>query len=912
MSEVSTLPSSSYLNHSSATSHPEPSSSATDPAQLLRQAALSSRKLKRRKLDSNPITSLPRPLPRSIVTIPSIALDYGPEEPSSTTSTEGRPPSTTFVPVQPSTPTRSLAHTSPPRRDASSGAAPQTSLSDDLSTREEGEISESEDTPFQLPPVSTTISGVVYHTRAESTGFVQSPFGSRSPSLKTEDTYRHATPPSVSRRLSVEAPPLTLKMQAPLESFRLETPLYVLDTHHVRPGLSLTQRQYDTAKEVILDILGYGVPPEYLIDCGLSREIIYYVFTELNLRLPNNLDIVGIPPYPPPPDVIASILQSQPSYSLPSASLEDSSVVDDAAVRPTLSPQLHDHSPQVPASASHESSLLALSESTLAAMERQRKQELLARKAVQESRKRKEPVPFAAAEPSTSPTTATSTGVDVSAGASAVSVEDFLNSIGPPLTDGANPRQDLTPENESEDMEAYSPGSADGFERNSPPDDDQPMPLVDRTSMPPFSEDASLPISASVSEANFSFEQEKVKTSVLTNKTPQILENLPTRSRSDGMLAPPSTRDDGYDSRRSSSTPQPNAPIPRRGTKRPVAADFDSDPAPKVYTPPVLSRTGSGAGLNYGGGYYPNPHVRHRTNGVAAGGFASLNSTRRCVIDVSDSEDEASEEELSPATSLSRRSQSGAQSTRHDSALALEMEIERMRKMIREREELKLRKQAMASNRSTPVSREETRASEETPEAVASASASATATTDEVPRSETCDNQSSENETSTPRHIKEPAPHWHHSEDGLEQETVDVPASTQVPNDSQAQVKTGSSFTAYNSEMDDTLNLKQLKMQAAARRLSENQLENARICQFEVPGGGECRDADCGDMHLSQLEVEPNDDETARYLCGDQNVAQIVQALQAARARRPEATFNERVKEAWESMRVQASLGIKT
>ncbi|KAH9037164.1 hypothetical protein EDB84DRAFT_1145773 [Lactarius hengduanensis] len=684
MSEVSTLPSSSYLDHS-ATSHPEPSSSATDPAQLLRQAALSSRKLKRRKLDSNPITSLPRPLPRSIVTIPSIALDYGPEEPSSTTSTEGRPPFTTFVPVQPSTPTRSLAHTSPPRRDASSGAAPQTSLSDELSTREEGEISESEDTPFQPPPVSTTVSGVVYHTRAESPGFVQSPFGSRSPSLKTEDTYRYATPPSVSRRLTVEAPPLTLKMQAPLESFRLETPLYVLDTHHVRPGLSLTQRQYDTAKEVILDILGYGVPPEYLIDCGLSREIIYYVFTELNLRLPNNLDI--------------------PSYSLPSASLEDSSIVDDAAVRRAFSPQPlaphdTDHPPQAPASASYEgstsASLLALSESTLAVMERQRKQELLARKAVQASRKRKEPGPLAAAEPSTSPTTVTSTGADVSAGASAsaVSVEDFLNSIGTPLYDGADPRQDLTPENEPEDMEVYSPESAGFFERNSLPDDDQPMPIVDRTSMPPFSEDVSLPISASASEVNFSFEREKGKTPVLTNKTPQILENLPARSRSDGILAPPSTRDDGYDSRRSSSTPQPNAPIPRRGTKRPVAADFDSDPAPKVYTLPVLSRTGSGAGLNYGGGYYPNPHVRHRTNGVAAGGFASLNSTRRCVIDVSDSEDEASEEELSPATSLSRRPQSGAQSTPRDSALALEMEIERMRKMIREREELKLRKQA--------------------------------------------------------------------------------------------------------------------------------------------------------------------------------------------------------------------------
>jgi hypothetical protein len=32
-------------------------------------------------------------------------------------------------------------------------------------------------------------------------------------------------------------------------------------------------------------------------------------------------------------------------------------------------------------------------------------------------------------------------------------------------------------------------------------------------------------------------------------------------------------------------------------------------------------------------------------------------------------------------------------------------------------------------------------------------------------------------------------------------------------------------------------------------------------------------------------------------------VAQMVQALQAARTRRPEATFDERVTEAWASMR---------
>lgn len=38
------------------------------------------------------------------------------------------------------------------------------------------------------------------------------------------------------------------------------------------------------------DILGYGVPPEYLIDCELSNAMIYYVFSELNLRLPSNLE----------------------------------------------------------------------------------------------------------------------------------------------------------------------------------------------------------------------------------------------------------------------------------------------------------------------------------------------------------------------------------------------------------------------------------------------------------------------------------------------------------------------------------------------------------------------------------------------------------------------------------------------
>ena len=47
----------------------------------------------------------------------------------------------------------------------------------------------------------------------------------------------------------------------------------------------------------------------------------------------------------------------------------------------------------------------------------------------------------------------------------------------------------------------------------------------------------------------------------------------------------------------------------------------------------------------------------------------------------------------------------GAQSSVRDSALALELEIERMRKMIREREEMKLRKQAVGGYQTLSLTR---------------------------------------------------------------------------------------------------------------------------------------------------------------------------------------------------------------
>jgi hypothetical protein len=420
-----------------------------------------------------------------------------------------------------------------------------------------------------------------------------------------------------------------------------------------------------------------------------------------------------------------------------------------------------------------DSSTLALSESTLSAIERQRKQELLARKAVQASRKRKEPVSLVITQPSTSPTSTVSTGADASAQApaSAVSVDDFLNSIGPSLSGSTSPRRDSRATEASGFVKVPSPEpmSIDeiipGFGRDTFPGSDQPEPEVDRTSVPPPSEDPSLPRSASASERDPSVERDKDRTSSWTYKTLHAVENMTTRS---GSVEQHSARDGEPESRRSSfTTPQPVAPIPRRGSKRPVAADFDSETAAKVYTPPVLSRAGSSAGgFGYGSAYHPNPHVRRKMNGAAAGGFASLNSVRRCVIDVSDSEDEMSEDETpsSAGTHHGSEAQGVSQLTAGDSALALELEIERMRKMIREREEMKLRKQAvrynmlvgthrinpryvqMTSTRSTPVSRESpavVRASEASQSSEAAASCNTTGV--EIARSETGNNQSPKN-----------------------------------------------------------------------------------------------------------------------------------------------------------------------
>jgi hypothetical protein len=55
----------------------------------------------------------------------------------------------------------------------------------------------------------------------------------------------------------------------------------------------VSDEELDVAKSIVLDLLGWGVEPEYLIECGVSSQAIYRIFTELHLRLPTNLSYFG-------------------------------------------------------------------------------------------------------------------------------------------------------------------------------------------------------------------------------------------------------------------------------------------------------------------------------------------------------------------------------------------------------------------------------------------------------------------------------------------------------------------------------------------------------------------------------------------------------------------------------------------
>ncbi|KAG7088337.1 hypothetical protein E1B28_012343 [Marasmius oreades] len=499
-SSSSVLPSIQLERSGGESSAPEPTSQSTsDPALSLRAVALSTLKSKRRKAASStqPFSNLPRP-----VTIDnSVQLDYGQDDDHDYSEV------------------RSANKSDPP---------------EDLQAREEGEISDSEETsavqkPVELPPP------VTIDAQPSISGDAQSPRDRLPPLSASTTIFKTESPPPSNLLDRISDPQISASIPEhpqqrglsesshAADDMDVDTSAFV-DENNVRPGLKMNQHQYDTAKDIILDLLGWGVPPGYLIDCGLSREIVFYVFSELNLRLPDGFDTHGLIPY----NTSTVRMLTRDSSSRSDLGFRSTSDVDSFS-KSVMSPDAH----------------------KLHDMEKQRRQELLARKAVYASRKGKAPM-----------TDSASNGLhkgDVELAVPTETVDDFLKTI----ESGDEPRRNHISQLGHEDNDNME------VDYTTPGDQSTHQDYVHTPTEPPTSAD-------SISFGHIS-----------------------GRSSSSGDVSV-------------SSNGQ------KRGTKRPVAADFvDFDNEPRLR----------------------NGHSHTTLKRKTGGSFASISTTRRCVIDLSDDEE---------------------------------------------------------------------------------------------------------------------------------------------------------------------------------------------------------------------------------------------------------------------------------
>jgi hypothetical protein len=352
------------------------------------------------------------------------------------------------------------------------------------------------------------------------------------------------------------------------------------------PYSSVTQAEYDTVKDIILDLLGWGIPFNYLIESGISKAVLYYVFSELNLRLPDDFDMSGIIPYTPQTIVH---LQQESSLPIPSRSAsgqrQPSNGVEKGSPTTGLLARLQTPPRLVTTPAPLSQSPV---DSDLHDMERQRRQELMARKAaVQASRRLKQSNHL---EPSIVTNPISSEDVTMSSIVPSDTVEDFLKSL-EPVQELKSSQVDEFPEsNQSEgqmkvDSTPVRELVIESLDQNIP---------SNQSFEPPPSSSEPPPTSVASTTTTFSMTSE---------------EALPTSAQ---------------------TTLPARAPL-RRGTKRPVASDFvDFDSSPRKHT--TLSRIERPNGNIHSSGI-----TRRLKTGAS---FHNIGVSRRCVIDLSDSEDD--------------------------------------------------------------------------------------------------------------------------------------------------------------------------------------------------------------------------------------------------------------------------------
>ena len=395
--------------------------------------------------------------------------------------------------------------------------------------------------------------------------------------------------------------------------------------------------------------------------CGITRELVYFAFTELRLKLPVGFDTAGIPQYSP--EFLQSLFDSQKPVQTPGSI---SSALH-------IEPQQAQRTEQVdvPSCSTSTPPTVPVSDSpSLLDIEQQRRRELLARKAVIASRKGKQPQTSALDTPSPRSTGASSvntpfkdiemTSAEVTP---AATVDDFLNSIGPSEpTTVHEPPLPVKSESESDGMDIDEIPGLGGIwvsEEFDPPSAEPTPTLVPIE--PPSS--ATLP------------------------PDPPNSTTTPTGPLSSGESTP--------------SHPGDSIASQRLGTKRPVAADFVD--AEKSQSPTYHPSFPNGQPPTH------TPYTRRRP-----GGFASITSARRCVIDLSDSEDEDYSEGAPPQqrsllpsrhvsfhshfaaspsfTTMNTPPSAGVSSLSGVTLLEKELEIKRMREMIAQKEQMRLRK----------------------------------------------------------------------------------------------------------------------------------------------------------------------------------------------------------------------------
>ncbi|KAH7908052.1 hypothetical protein BJ138DRAFT_407788 [Hygrophoropsis aurantiaca] len=94
-----------------------------------------------------------------------------------------------------------------------------------------------------------------------------------------------------------------------------------------------------------------------------------------------------------------------------------------------------------------------------------------------------------------------------------------------------------------------------------------------------------------------------------------------------------------------------------------------------------------------------------------------------------------------------------------------------------------------------------------------------------------------------------------------------VPTSSDHPLTYHTPSSSSSHLSSLSVSLPDLKPLKQAVLQRSLGQLTADDT-GRRVCQYEVPGGGVCRDRDCTDLHLSRIASEPNDSEIAAYVHG--------------------------------------------